>query len=217
MGSTRTSNRTSKPRFFASRAAFRTWLEGHHAESDLLVVGFYKKTSGKPSMTPQQAVDEALCFGWIDSIRRTLDDDSYEIRFTPRKAGSAWSLANIERAKELIARGLMRPAGLRAFEHHDAEAARSAHERRHAPVLDESVEREFRRNERAWVFFEQQAPSYRRLAIYWVVSAKREETRRTRLATLIDDSAHGRTIKAWPGAPETPVAPDAAVTSRSAL
>jgi uncharacterized protein YdeI (YjbR/CyaY-like superfamily) len=194
--------KSSKARFFATQAAFRRWLEEHHADRDTLIVGFYKKACGKRSMTWQQAVDEALCFGWIDSIRHTIDDDSYEIRFTPRKPGSAWSLANIDRAKELIAQKLMRPAGLRAFEHHDANAARYAHERRNAPVLGEEAEREFQRNERAWAFFEQQAPSYRRLAIFWVVSAMREETRRSRLATLIDDSAHGRTIKAWPGRPK---------------
>jgi uncharacterized protein YdeI (YjbR/CyaY-like superfamily) len=193
--------KSSKPRYFATQAAFRRWLEAHHADRDVLIVGFYKKASGKRSMTWQQAVDEALCFGWIDSIRHTIDDESYEIRFTPRKPGSAWSLANIARVKELTARGLTRPAGLRAFEDHDVEAARSSHERRNAPALDPDAEREFRRNERAWAFFEQQAPSYRRLAVFWVVSAKREETRRTRLATLIDDSAHGRTIKAWPRRP----------------
>ncbi|HEV3086199.1 MAG TPA: YdeI/OmpD-associated family protein [Candidatus Elarobacter sp.] len=149
-------------------------------------------------MTWQQAVDEALCFGWIDSIRHRIDDECYQIRFTPRKPASNWSVANIKRAKELAALGLMRPAGLRAFEQHDDAAARHSYEQRNAPVLGEEASREFRRNARAWAFFEQQAPSYRRLAIFWVVSAKREETRRSRLATLIDDSAHGRMIKAWP-------------------
>jgi uncharacterized protein YdeI (YjbR/CyaY-like superfamily) len=162
-----------------------------------LIVGLYKKSSGKPSITWPQAVDEALCFGWIDGVRRTIDDERYEIRFTPRKAGSNWSAVNIQRAKQLVRLGRMQPAGLRAFARRDEAAARSSYEQRSAPALGDGEEREFRRNEHAWTFFQKQPPSYRRLAVFWVVSAKREETRRSRLATLIDDSAHGRTIKGW--------------------
>jgi uncharacterized protein YdeI (YjbR/CyaY-like superfamily) len=162
-----------------------------------LIVGFWKKSSGKPSITWSEAVDEALCFGWIDGVRHTIDDERYEIRFTSRKAGSKWSVVNIQRAKELVRLGLMHPAGLRAFERRDEAAARYSYEQRSAPALGDGEERAFRGNERAWTFFQKQPPSYRRLAVFWVVSAKREETRRSRLATLIDDSAHGRTIKGW--------------------
>jgi uncharacterized protein YdeI (YjbR/CyaY-like superfamily) len=189
-----------KPRFFATPEAFRAWLEKHHATDGELIVGFYKKTSGKPSITWPESVDEALCFGWIDGVRRTIDDERYEIRFTPRKPHGKWSVVNIARANELPRVGRMRPAGSRAFEARDESAALYLYEQRNAPVLDEDAERAFRGNARAWEFFQRQIPSYRRLAIFWVVRAKQEETRRRRLATLIDDSAHGRTIKGWLGA-----------------
>lgn len=188
-----------KPRFFATPEAFRAWLELHHATAGELIVGFYKRSSGNPSITWPQSVDEALCFGWIDGVRRSIDDERYEIRFTPRKPRGKWSLVNIERAKELARLGRMRPAGSRAFEARDEAATLYMYEQRDAPVLDEAFERAFRGNARAWEFFERQIPSYRRLAIFWVVSAKQEATRGRRLATLIDDSAHGRTIKGWLG------------------
>jgi len=139
-------------------------------------------------------VDEALCFGWIDGVRHTIDDERYEIRFTPRKPRSNWSTVNIARANELARLGLMRPAGLRAFEERDEADARYSYEQRTAAMLGEDAERKFRRNERAWAFFQAQPPSYRRIAIFWVVSAKKDETRRKRLATLIEDSAHERRI-----------------------
>lgn len=185
-----------KPRFFATPAKFRTWLEAHHASHTELLVGFYKKASGKPSITWPESVDEALCFGWIDGIRKTIDDVSYTIRFTPRKARSIWSAVNVKRAKELIAAGRMHPAGLQAFE--KREAARSqiySYEQRHEAVFDEETEREFRASAAAWAFFQEQPPAYRRTATYWVLTAKQAETRRRRLATLIDDSAHGLRLK----------------------
>jgi len=182
--------------FFATPAAFRRWLEAHHESNTELVVGFYKKGSGKPSITWPESVDEALCFGWIDGVRKSIDDVSYTIRFTPRKARSVWSAVNVKRAKELLELGRMNPAGLRAFEKHDASRAhRYSYEQRRTAELDARGEREFRANARAWAFFETQAPSYRRTAIWWVLSAKREETRRKRLATLIEDSARGKSIK----------------------
>ena len=159
-------------------------------------MGFCKKASGKPSITWPESVDEALCFGWIDGIRRSVDDERYTIRFTPRKARSTWSAVNIKRVAELTKLGRMRPAGIRAFERR--ETARSqiyAYEQRSEAVLDDAGEREFRASDRAWTFFQTQPPSYRRTAIYWVMTAKKEETRRKRLTTLIDDSAHGRTLK----------------------
>jgi uncharacterized protein YdeI (YjbR/CyaY-like superfamily) len=185
-----------KPSYFATPAAFRAWLAAHHASSTELLVGFYKRGSGKPSMTWPESVDEALCFGWIDGIRRSVDEDRYTIRFTPRKARSTWSAVNIKRVAELTKLGRMQPAGVQAFARR--EAARSqiyAYEQRSEAALDEAGEREFRANERAWTFFQARPPWYRRIAIYWVMTAKKDETRRRRLATLIDDSAHARTLK----------------------
>jgi uncharacterized protein YdeI (YjbR/CyaY-like superfamily) len=183
-------------RFFATPAAFRRWLDANHESRDELLVGFQKKGSGKPSITWSEAVDEALCFGWIDGVRRSIDDDSYTIRFTPRKERSVWSAVNIARAKELIATGRMRPAGLRAFERRSEKRSQVyAYEQRDEAVLDRAAEREFRANAAAWTFFQAQPPWYRRTAIYWVMTAKKEDTRRRRVAALIDDSAHGRRIK----------------------
>jgi uncharacterized protein YdeI (YjbR/CyaY-like superfamily) len=185
-----------KPRYFATPAAWRAWLEAHHASSAELLVGFYKKDSGKPSITWPESVDEALCFGWIDGIRRTVDDERYTIRFTPRKTRSTWSAVNIKRVAELTKLGRMQPAGLAAVARR--ETARSqiyAYEQRADAALDDAAERAFRANEAAWTFFHAQPPWYRRTAIYWVMTAKKEPTRRKRLATLIDDSAHGRTLK----------------------
>ena len=181
--------------FFATPSEFRAWLEQHHDDERELWVGFYKKGSGKPSITWPEAVDEALCFGWIDGIRKSIDDESYTNRFTPRKQRSNWSAINIERAKELIALGRMRPAGLKAFEARtDEKSAVYSYEQRHAAKLDRAQERQLRANAKAWEFFQSRPPSYRKAAVYWVVSAKKEETRARRLAQLIDDSAAGRTV-----------------------
>jgi uncharacterized protein YdeI (YjbR/CyaY-like superfamily) len=185
-----------EPTFFAAPSALRAWLEEHHDRAREVWVGFYKKGSGKPSITWPEAVDEALCFGWIDGVRKGIDDVSYTIRFTPRKARSIWSAVNVKRAEELTRLGLMRPAGLGAFEARAAEKSGIyAYEQRDAAELGEEYERRIRDNRAARDFFQAQAASYRRTAIWWVISAKREETRLKRLATLIDDSAHGRTIR----------------------
>ena len=185
-----------EPTFFATPEDFRAWLEAHHDEARELWVGFHKKGTGRPSMTWPQSVDEALCFGWIDGVRKSLGDESYMIRFTPRKARSTWSAVNIKRAQELAAEGRMRPAGLQAFEARtDDRSAIYSYEQRHAAALEPEQEREFRANAQAWAWFQSRPPWYRRTAIWWVVSAKREETRRRRLRTLIDDSAQGRTIR----------------------
>ena len=185
-----------EPTFFAAPSAFRAWLEEHHERAQELWVGFYKKGSGQPSITWPEAVDEVLCFGWIDGVRKGIDDVSYTIRFTPRKPRSIWSAVNVKRAEELTRLGLMRPAGLRAFEARAAERSGIyAYEQRNAAELGEVYERRFRANKEAWDFFQAQAASYRRTAIWWVISAKREETRLKRLAALIDHSAHGRTIR----------------------
>ena len=185
-----------KPTFFAEPADFRAWLEENHERAAELWVGFHKKATGRPSITWPEAVDEALCFGWIDGIRRSLGDESYMIRFTPRKPRSTWSAVNIARAKELVAEGRMRPAGLAAFEaRSDERSAIYSYEQRHGAKLAPDEEREFRANSRAWEFFHAQAPSYRKPALWWVVSAKREETRARRLRTLIEDSANGRRLR----------------------
>jgi len=185
-----------EPVFFAAPAEFRAWLAENHDRASELWVGFHKKATGQPSITWPAAVDEALCFGWIDGIRRSLGDESYMIRFTPRKPRSTWSAVNIARAKELIAEGRMRPAGLAAFEaRSDDRSAIYAYEQRHDAQLAPEDERQFRADERAWSFFEAQPPSYRKTSIWWVVSAKREETRSKRLRTLIEGSAQGVRIR----------------------
>jgi uncharacterized protein YdeI (YjbR/CyaY-like superfamily) len=179
-----------KATYFRSTAEFRRWLEKDHAKKDELLVGYHKKATGKPSMTWAESVDEALCFGWIDGIRRRVDDERYTIRFTPRRKGSNWSLTNIRRVKQLKKEGLMKPAGLQAFEaRRDDRSAVYSYEQRQAAKLDEADERIFRRAKTAWAFFESAPPSYRKAAIHWVMSAKREETRKRRLETLIECSA----------------------------
>jgi uncharacterized protein YdeI (YjbR/CyaY-like superfamily) len=187
----------SKPHFFPTPAAWRAWLEGHHAEADELWVGLYKRDSGRPSITWPEAVDGALCFGWIDGVRKSLDTVSYKIRFTPRKPRSIWSAINLKRATELSTLGLMQPAGLAAFQERDGKRSGIySYEQRKAAKLPPAYEKEFRRNPAAWRFFQAQAPWYRRTATYWVISAKREETRQKRLASLLEDSANRRTIPA---------------------
>ena len=186
-----------KPKFFASPSAWRTWLENHHADRQELWVGFYKRDSGRPSITWPESVDGALCFGWIDGIRKTIDGGSYMIRFTPRKARSTWSAINIKRVAELTTQGLMHPAGLAAFEKRDDDrSAIYAYEQRKDAKLPPQLEKEIRKNVAAWKYFQTQAPWYQRTSAYWVISAKKEETRMKRLATLIDCSARGSRIPA---------------------
>lgn len=183
-----------QPRFFRTPAAFRQWFERHHDNERELWVGFYKKSSGKPSITWPEAVDEALCFGWIDGVRKGVNDDSYMIRFTPRTKTSTWSAVNIKRAKELIEMGRMRPAGLRAFEKRSEErSAIYSYERQNA-VLPPKYEKRVRANKEAWAFFSAQPPSYRKAVAWWIISAKREETQLKRLARLIEDCENKRTV-----------------------
>jgi uncharacterized protein YdeI (YjbR/CyaY-like superfamily) len=185
------------PRFFATAAELRAWFEAHHAGEDELLVGFYKKGSGRPSITWPESVDEALCFGWIDGIRRRIDDESYSIRFTPRRPRSIWSAVNIKRASELIAQGRMTPAGLVAFEARDEQrSAIYSYEQRHQAALEPEQEQRLRANAAAWEWFQSRPPSWQRGAIYWVTSAKRPETRERRLAQLIEEAAAGRMPKA---------------------
>ncbi|UVI29575.1 YdeI/OmpD-associated family protein [Paenibacillus spongiae] len=193
------------PIFFANPAEFREWLEKHHQEADDCWVGYYKKGTGRPSMTWPESVDEALCLGWIDGIRKGIDAYSYTIRFTSRKPSSIWSAVNIQRVAELEAEGRMRPEGMRAFEQRKAEkSAIYSHEQKNDVQLSDSEEEQFRANEKAWRFFQSMPASYRKAAIWLIVSAKREETRRKRLAELIEDSANERKIKSqtWSKKPE---------------
>ena len=184
------------PTFFATSAEFRAWLEANHATERELVVGFHKKGSGLPSITWPESVDQALCFGWIDGVRRSLDETSYAIRFTPRNARSNWSAVNIGRAQELLAQGLMRPAGIAAFAaRRDERSNTYSFEQRGAVELSDEDRMRFEANAEAWRFFQSQPPSYRKAAIWWTISAKKDETRQRRLTTLIADSAEGRTVK----------------------
>lgn len=182
--------------YFDSPAAFRRWLTRHHAGAPELHVGFWKKGSGHPSLTWPESVDEALCFGWIDGVRHTVDAERYTIRFSPRRAGSVWSAVNIRRVAELTEQGRMKPAGLKAFEaRQEIRSGIYSYEQR-SPDLPEPYARIFRRRKAAWAFYETQPPSYRKAANWWVVSAKQEATRLKRLATLIADSANGLRIAA---------------------
>jgi uncharacterized protein YdeI (YjbR/CyaY-like superfamily) len=184
------------PRFFARPAQFRAWLSKHHANAPELLVGFYKRDSGKPSLTWPESVDQALCFGWIDGVRRRLDEVSYTIRFTPRRAGSIWSSINIRRVTALQADGLMHPAGLAAFAKRSEEKSRIySYEQRVRSKLEPAHEKKLRANKKAWTFFQAQAPWYQRTVTYRIVSAAKEETRAKRLQQLIDESAKGRRIR----------------------
>jgi len=182
-------------RFFATPDKWRQWLDRNHAKADELWVGYHKKSSGTPSITWPESVDEALCYGWIDGIRKSIDDTRYKIRFTPRRTGSIWSAVNIARVAVLMKEGRMRPSGLAAYNARTDEKSRVyTYEQKDASTLGDELERRFRANAKAWAFFESQPPYYRKLATRWVVSAKQEATRQRRLATLIEDSAAGRRI-----------------------
>ena len=177
--------------FFASPAEFRQWLETNHETASEVWVGFLKTKTGKAGLTWPDSVDEALCFGWIDAVRKRIDDDSYMIRFTRRKPGSIWSLVNVRKVEELTRQGRMRPAGLKAFEGRSEKKTGIYSFEGAAHSLDAAAEKQFRSHEEAWSFYEKQAPSYRKAAEHWVMGAKKEETRAKRLARLIEDSANG--------------------------
>jgi len=185
----------TETRFFATPEDFRKWLKAHHENTRELWVGFYKKGSGRPSITWPESVDEALCVGWIDGLRKTIDAKNYKIRFTPRKTTSNWSAVNIGRAKELTKQGRMRPAGHKAFElRKEEKSGIYAYENRKSAVLGEAAEKRFRSRPKAWDFFQSQPASYRQRTIWWVVSAKKEETRQQRLERLVAAAKAGRRI-----------------------
>lgn len=186
----------AKPIFFATPAEFRAWLEKHHQNAREQWIGFCRKDSGRPSITWPESVDEALCFGWIDGLRKTIDAHSYKIRFTPRKTPSNWSAINVWRAQELIRQNRLQPAGMKAFELRSPQKSGVyAYENRQSAVLNKAAAKEFRSHRTAWKFFQQQPASYRKTAIWWVVSAKGTETQQKRLDTLIADADAKRRIK----------------------
>ena len=183
---------TEAPKFFASSAQFREWLSQHAATSTALVVGFYKVASGKPSMTWPESVDQALCFGWIDGVRKRIDDDAYQIRFTPRKRSSIWSAVNIAKFELLSAHGLMTPAGTAAYTHRSAQKSKVyAYEQAQSAELNVAESAEFQQSESAWAFFQKTPPGYKNVVLHWVVQAKKTETRAARLQKLIKACAGG--------------------------
>ena len=183
-----------KPIFFKSPGEFRVWLDTKPRTCAELWVGFYRKSSGRPTITYPEAVDEALCFGWIDGVRKSVAGDAYMVRFTPRKPKSQWSTVNLKRAKALSDAGRMRAAGLDAFAGAKGQRPKYSYEQRHGASFSQEQERRFRAHAAAWNFFQNQPPWYRRTATFWVVSAKKEETRQRRLETLIADSGRGSPV-----------------------
>lgn len=181
----------TEPHFFDSPGAWRTWLAEHHASSAGLVLGLRKVATGTPPLTYQQALDEALCYGWIDGVRRSIDDTSWSIRFTPRKPRSVWSAVNLKRVAELTAEGRMQPPGQAAHDRVRPEDTQRYSNETRPERFPPPHEAAFRARPDAWAFFERQPASYRRAAIWWVISAKAETTQVRRLATLIADSAAG--------------------------
>jgi uncharacterized protein YdeI (YjbR/CyaY-like superfamily) len=182
--------------YFESPAAFRAWLEQHHERETEVWVGFWKKATGKQGMTWSQAVDEALCFGWIDGLAKSVDHERHGLRFTPRKATSNWSAINVAKVATLRAEGRIRPAGDAAFARRsDDRSSVYSFEQREDPQLEPEQQAQLEANAAAWAYFDSKPPSYRKPAIWWVISAKKPETRARRLATLIADSAAGRSIK----------------------
>jgi len=184
-----------KIKYFKSAKDFRSWLEKHHETTRELWVGYCRKASRQPSITWPESVDQALCFGWIDGIRRSVDDVRYTIRFTPRRRESIWSAINIKRARELTDKGLMRPAGTAAFEaRKENRSGIYSYEQRRAN-LDGCYEKKLKQNKAAWDFFYAQPPSYRKAISWWIVSAKQEVTRLERLAKLIRESERGKRLR----------------------
>lgn len=183
-----------KPTFFRTQSAFREWLEKHHEKANELWVGYYKKDSGRSSITWPESVDEALCFGWIDGIRKSIDDTSYTIRFTPRKPGSIWSTVNIKRAQALIEQGQMRASGIKAFQNRrENKSGIYSYEQRKVE-LEEPYNELLKKNKMAWKFFQSQPSSYRKAISWWIISAKKEETRLKRLEKLVSYSTQSEKI-----------------------
>lgn len=181
--------------FFPTPADFRAWLKAHHATESELIVGFYRKGCGKPSITWPESVEEALCYGWIDGIRRKLTDDSYSIRFTPRKPRSIWSKINLKTMERLIAEGRVAVAGRKVYEARNKDKTNLYSFEREAAHLSAEQESRFKKSAKAWEFWQAQVPSYRKPATWWVLSAKQEPTREKRLQELIECSSKGVKIR----------------------
>ena len=177
-----------KPKFFSTQENFRKWLEENHLSSAEILVGFYKVGTKKLSMTWSESVDQALCFGWIDGIRKSIDGESYQIRFTPRKSTSIWSAVNIKKIEELTKKGLMFPAGIAAFKKRQEHKSKIYAFETDAMQLPEEFLKKFKSNQIAWEYFENLAPSYKKTSIHWIMSAKQEATQQKRLLQLISDS-----------------------------
>lgn len=174
--------------FFKTQDDFRKWLEIYHEKETELMVGFYKVDSGEPSMNWSQSVDQALCFGWIDGVRKSIDEESYCIRFTPRRNTSNWSAINIKKIEDLTKAGLMKPAGLKAFSLRKENKSEIYSYENDTLSLDSTDEKRFRENQKAWDFFMKQAPSYKKAIMRWIMSAKQEKTRLSRLEKTIKES-----------------------------
>jgi uncharacterized protein YdeI (YjbR/CyaY-like superfamily) len=184
------------PQFFNSPGAFRGWLESNAESADELIVGFHKVGSGRPSIAWSESVDEALCFGWIDGVRKRIDDESYQIRFTPRKPTSIWSAINIAKFQDLQARGRMTPAGAKAFSHRtDKKSVIYAYEQEATAQLSPQELRKFKREKAAWEYFESCPPSYKKVLLHWVTTAKKAETRNSRFGTLMDACVAGKRLR----------------------
>lgn len=183
------------PKFFSDQSKFRDWLATHHSSETELLVGFHKVGSGKPSMTWPESVDQALCFGWIDGVRRRIYDESYSIKFTPRKVGSIWSAVNIKKVEELTKSRLMQPAGIAAFEKRTEGRSKIYSYEKEAGELSDEFEKQFRKNKKAWEFFSTQAPSYRKVMIHHIMDAKQEKTRVSRLLITIEASENGKRLR----------------------
>jgi len=182
------------PKYFSNQQEFRKWLVKNHKKEAELIVGYYKVGTGKPSMTWSQSVDQAICFGWIDGVRRSIDSESYCIRFTPRKPTSNWSAVNIRKVAELIKLDLMQPVGLEIFNKRKREESKLYSFENAGKQLAQNLEKKFKANKAAWSFFTKQAPSYKKMIVHWITSAKREETQLTRLEQAITESVKQKRI-----------------------
>lgn len=180
--------------FFATATEFRKWLEKNHKKETELIVGFYKVGSGKASITWSQSVDQALCFGWIDGVRKSIDEESYCIRFTPRRNNSIWSVINIKKVEELTKAGLMKPEGEKAFSFRTEDKSQIYSHEKEPAILDTHYEKQFKQHKKAWDFFSKQTPSYKKVMIHWIMSAKQEKTRQARLEKTIQESEQQKRV-----------------------
>lgn len=180
--------------FFKTQDDFRKWLESNHEKETELIVGFYKVNSGKPSMSWSQSVDQALCFGWIDGVRKSIDNESYCIRFTPRRSTSSWSAINIKKIEKLTKAGLMKPAGIKAYSLRKDNKSEIYSYKNDTLFIDSDFELQFKENKKAWEFFIKQAPSYRKAIISWIMSARQEKTRQSRLEKTIKISEQQKRV-----------------------